>query len=132
MDPAAFAEARLDEDEEVALAAGDDDTARSWTSFDIGGYPVIGAGVDDGWGVTVVGPPASSEVQARHIALHDPARALREVEAGRRILGRHWNCGTGGGWCDEPGLTRWSPCPDMADLLTRWADHPAYGQEWKP
>lgn len=121
MGPVAFAEARLAEDEAAAKAAG----GGEWEYRDTwvwSGHSEI---------ADVYNIPDIDEAGI-HISLHDPARALREVEAGRRILGRHWNCGTGGGWCDEPGLTRGSPCPDMADLLTRWADHPAYGQEWKP
>jgi hypothetical protein len=82
----AFWRARLDEEEAAALAAGDDETARTWSCFDIGGYPVIGAGVDDGWGVTIAGPPAPSEAQVRHIARHDPARTLREIAADRALL----------------------------------------------
>lgn len=67
---------------------------------------------------------------AVHIARHDPARALREVEAGRRILERHRDDGYGCQYCE-----RWigpGPCPDLADLLYRWAGHPDYDGAWAP
>lgn len=57
-------------------------------------------------------------------------RMLREVEAGRRILERHGDCGAGNGYCDY--WTGPEPCPDMADLLYRWAGHPDYDPDWKP
>ena len=134
---AAFLSARLDEDETAALAAGDDDTARSWTSFDIGGYPVIGAGIDNGWGITVAGPPAPSEAQARHIARHDPGRALREVEAGRRILYDHAPQAKGQRTvCSRchygnPLGANW-PCLTMESLAAVYSDHPDYRPEWAP
>lgn len=75
---------------------------------------------------------------AAHIARYDPARALREVEAGERILARHG----GSHWCPtgpqdddwvyfEAGERKtgvW-PCADMLDLLSRWRDHPDYPDE---
>jgi len=56
-------------------------------------------------------------------------RMRREVIAGRRILERHRP--------DEYGcqLCAWSEgviCPDLRDLLYRWADHPGYRQACKP
>jgi hypothetical protein len=77
-------EAALVEDEARSLAAGDDDKARSWAEG-IGGYPVLGYLVDDGWGRTVAGPSAPTEAQTRHIARNDPARVLRRVKAAREL-----------------------------------------------
>ena len=71
------------------------------------------------------------EPQFRHIARHDPARALRDVEAGERILERHRYCEPyGGGPCDHAGIVD-GPCPDMRDLAARWRDHPDHGKGWK-
>jgi hypothetical protein len=54
-------------------------------------------------------------------------RMLREVESGRRILERHrpdaWGCQS----CAADG-----PCPDLRDLLCRWADRPGYDPDWAP
>lgn len=58
------------------------------------------------------------------------ARMHREVEAGRRILERHRPDQYGCQYCERfPGP---GPCPDLADLLVHWADHPDYRPEWKP
>ena len=65
------------------------------------------------------------------IARHDPARVLREVAAGRRILARHVRQpGQHPDFCRHD--LRVLPCPDMRDLLARWDDHPDYRPEWKP
>jgi hypothetical protein len=58
-------------------------------------------------------------------------REWREVEAGRRIAERHRDCATGRGYCRDRHIGP-SPCPDLADLLYRWAGHPDYRPEWKP
>ena len=74
----------------------------------------------------------SRDQLAAHIARHDPARVLREVEAGRRILERHRDCVQyGGGICEHAGAVD-PPCPDLRDLLCRWADHPDYLPGWAP
>jgi hypothetical protein len=62
----------------------------------------------------------------------DPARVLREVEAGRRILARHQPDGFGCQYCADGGHNSDWGCADLADLLARWADHPEYRPEWKP
>lgn len=68
-------------------------------------------------------------VDAMHIARHDPARVLREVEAKRLILA----------WC-----VRMDPEPNVGGVLagearriTRWlalpyADRDGYREEWRP
>ena len=62
-----------------------------------------------------------------------PARVLREVEAGRRILARHQPDSYGCQYCADGGhnIISWG-CADLADLLARWADHPDYDQAWRP
>lgn len=63
--------------------------------------------------------------------VHDPARALRDAAAGRRVLERHRDCVPwGSGPCEHAGTTGQPPCPDMRDLLSRWSDRPGYRQEW--
>lgn len=75
---------------------------------------------------------AETEAQAAYIAEYDPARALRQVEAGRRILARHrvdesdhaWRysaprycvgCGYQGD-CDDPVTEDIDRCPELLDL----------------
>lgn len=79
------------------------------------------------------------EYVSDHIAEHDPARVLRQVEAHRRILARHHpipappifilggpnpgdmvcaGCGSKG---NGQGLTLW-PCPDVQDLAGIYTD----------
>jgi hypothetical protein len=96
---------------------------------------VLGSWGYDAWGVDI------EDGDAAHIALHDPARVLREVEAGRVLL---------------KYLTDMSGQPVMllvgesaeavgqgdgivlrASWLLRefaavYSDHPDYRQEWKP
>lgn len=131
--------AGLDRDEALARAAiGDempfsDQPAGDWQ---YGEYPV-----QDGDPERMHGAVLGSEFRIfdshakalRHIAAHDPARVLRQVEAHRRILARHHpipappifilgapkpgdmvcaGCGSKG---NGFGLTLW-PCPDVQDL----------------
>jgi hypothetical protein len=74
---------------------------------------------------------------AGHIIRHDPARVLAEVDAKRRILARHEQCGTGHGYCDDGGhgwrLDDGTPvCGDKLDLTRPYADRPGYRSEWAP
>lgn len=120
----AFLCARLDEEEAAAREAADGDSGqwfmgRKWN--------VYRAGDENPYGEEENRLVAYGNVkpQSEHIARHDPARVLREVEAGRRILARHTMC--------VQGLHAGPyPCPELADLLYRWADHPDYRPEWAP
>jgi hypothetical protein len=49
---------------------------------------------------------------AQHVARHDPARVLREIDAKRRILARH---------ARDP----W-PCDDLQDLAAPYTGHPDF------
>lgn len=76
--------AQLDEDGRIARAA----TPGPWTQSGIGEY---------GWGVSFSRPGAGVEAEdseqgradAEHIAAHDPARVLREIEAKRGVVARY-------------------------------------------
>lgn len=84
---------------------------------------------DKHWrGLTVPGPAL-----AAHIARHDPARVLREVEAKRRLVALHdrpnHQCVT------EDGPTQWhaaDPCATLRLLALPYATHPDYRPEWAP
>jgi Family of unknown function (DUF6221) len=117
----AFITARLDEDEVVARSAAS-----------------LQADPENGWGIDgrAITPHIGvvHEEESRvHIARHNPARVLREVEAKRAIVRR---CG----WSvNEPdrypnGLV--SPRAvlarqNLSDLAAAWNDHPDYRAEWK-
>lgn len=79
-DLTAFLIAGLDEDEQFAVnAAGDSEgTYADWSTSATGVVDVV----DD------LIPTNDSDI-AIHIARHDPARVLRDVEAKRRILERY-------------------------------------------
>jgi len=136
VDPIAFAEIHLDQDEKAAKAATEGpwkvevfnrNTGRQeWVVIGrAGSHAVITGDVGVGW---MAGLPHDGT----HISLHDPARALREVASGRRILARHTACATdGSGPCwsfpAQEGL-----CRELADLLYRWSDDPGYHPDWMP
>ncbi|WP_411095966.1 DUF6221 family protein [Streptomyces sp. 020-2-3H-GM] len=82
----------------------------------------------------------NGHLNVAHIARHDPARTLREVEAKRRIIERHSPHSMGGcRTCERPHwgvqvcdhCERAAPCPDLRDLATVYADHPDYLSEWR-
>lgn len=134
----AFWAARLDEREAAAKAAAEA-SAAGWRA-----EPNMG---EDWWAVMYTGPstirpydefdyPVAERVDradAAHIARHDPARVLREVEAGRAILARHvavqaWSYPPGDG--DEAVQGELDTV--IRHLIAAWSDHPDYRQEWKP
>lgn len=123
-DLVAFLHARLDEDVDLAERC-DADGCGQWTArrdtvdfcqVDLSGFhPTI----------------------AEHVALHDPARVVREVTAKRRVLARHALSpaigdsempGDGRNNCRYDG-SDW-PCPDLLDLALPYAEHPDYRVEW--
>ena len=59
---------------------------------------------------------------AAHIARHDPARVLREVDAKRQLLDGH-----------TPDY-HWCPMGDsvLKMLALPYADHPDYRDDWRP
>ena len=120
----AFLTARLDEDEAAAKAAWGVEWDWRYVAQPFGERPSIAHTV--------------------HIARHDPARVLREVEAKRAILAEHGpaNGGrdsdrcrvctaiahTGVGHTDARRFR--APCPTLLILAAIYSDHPDYRQEW--
>lgn len=125
----AFLRARLDEDEQ---AARDATPPQDPLSAAPGHWNVHLESKDDGWAVedasglwaAVTGYPRG---KAAHIARHDPARVLRDVEAKRRILNMELP-----GYYDNPYANGWDDAHgDVLYLLALpYADHPDYRQEW--
>jgi Family of unknown function (DUF6221) len=123
-----FLTARLDEDNEAAL----DMLARDWT---LTGRDVMTAGF--------VIAEASSDLTGRHIARHDPARVLREVEAKRKILDlwhnpakvEHLPEGAHEGR-DPDEIMRDVAVAEAIDEIVRtlaavYSDHPDYDEAWR-
>ncbi|MEV7584406.1 DUF6221 family protein [Streptomyces erythrochromogenes] len=118
-----FLRARLDEDEQIALSHRQ--WSPDWYFDDTAGE--IRDSVNRG---TVAFVPA--ELDATHIARHDPARALAEVEAKRRIIADYERYVAErrramGGWDSYPGES-----PILAALAAVYADHPDYRDDWRP
>lgn len=138
-----FAKARLDEDEAAAREAHPGPwTLDEWT----GGFGRMasvmmpfGHGAPDAkTGLTALAKLGTQDYEtSRHIARHDPARVLREVEAGRRILARYQDCLARMEDPDYPQAAARDQAREYEDfvlpnLLVQWADHPDYRQEWAP
>jgi hypothetical protein len=69
-----------------------------------------------------------------HIARHDPARVLAEVEAKRRIVAEHPDYGGYGESCatcaeSDVDLAPY-PCPTLRALASVYRDHPGFREEW--
>ncbi|MFB8441151.1 DUF6221 family protein [Streptomyces niveus] len=108
-----FLHARLDEEADLARRCGGDDC---------GEWAAHGHTVDFCQSELPGFPPTT----ALHVALHDPARVLREVEAKRRVPARHvpWDNRDD---CRYDGET-W-PCDDLLDLASPYAGHPDYPRD---
>lgn len=124
-----FLRARLDEDEQSARAA----TAGPWYVDDID-QELRTADVysADGRVTSAYTEPCCSVEDATHMARHDPARVLVEVEAKRRIIDEYERYAAErrramGGWDSYSEVS-----PILAALAAVYADHPDYRQEWRP
>lgn len=85
--------------------------------------------------------------QARHIARHDPARVLREIDAKRKLVKLHGRAtlraGGGAQYYDTTTVCRsceanlqfpdesW-PCTTLRLLAAPYSDRPGFREEWKP
>jgi hypothetical protein len=84
---------------------------------------------------------------AGHIARHDPARVLAEIEAKRQLVKLHepviLRGGSGAQYfettrvcrsCEPPRQfpERAFPCSTLRLLALPYADHPAYKPDWRP
>jgi hypothetical protein len=148
MDLIEFLRARLAEDEVRANAAasallyvGETEPEFDWT---------FGENEPEGFTVRTISEKRVArdvyDDTAMHIARHDPARVLREVEAKRRILAEHdhttvhiWHdrskdfeiCTACGAGSDDQGCIPW-PCDTVKLLALPYSDHPDYNEAWRP
>jgi hypothetical protein len=117
VDIAEFVKARLAEDEAAAMAAASDAERfagrANWTS----GGKIVTDAEDADWAICDLSPFIDDECIARHVARHDPARALREVAAKRRMLSD-----LDLSYLDEEHLLKLLALP--------YSDHPDYRQKW--
>ena len=134
--------AQLDEDERVARAATRPTMCPEWACSSREVFTGDAA-------VRKVADVAWSDDIGAHIARHDPARVLAEVDAKRRILDQHRpadsECTTCCGesyieetWDgEEERISRkrasltW-PCPTVRLLALPYANRRGYRDEWKP
>lgn len=144
-----FLRARLEEDEKTALKAAGAVT-REWSvnwhfDPDYGSDGILNLGDQQealGAGSNRTDPLSLG--QAHHIARHDPARVLVDVEAKRRIVAEifEYEATEDGefGCCHsaEDIATRQCPgtdpdkLPALRLLALPYADHPDYREEWRP
>jgi hypothetical protein len=109
----AFWAARLDEDEADASEAAEND-GPDWQLWDGRNGGVGAHGMDPACDLYAdVGP---------HVARHDPARGLREVEADRRLLAEAESLAGDIGWDDAIMLA-------VKLRVSAWSDHPDYRAE---
>lgn len=125
-DLAEFLKARLDEDERVAKRA----YGRSWDADDV---------VEDGaiWVLSEDMHLGQMEpASAPHIARHDPARVLAEIEAKRQLLKSHRDyegvCPRCFDWQNKPVQREVFPCEVVRLLALPYAAHPDYDEAWRP
>jgi hypothetical protein len=116
-DLTAFLNARLDEVEAAAKAASGTDWGQALTF------------VTDEGGARVA--EAASVRTAIHIARHDPARVLREVTAGRRLIAE-FKSHDDAKYPDFDGGYVSGLEDAMMIAAAIWSDHPDYRQEWAP
>lgn len=134
-----FLWARVDEDEQVARATAPPPATSADLAWKAGDkFPA-----DNGW--CVYAPNKGivddlDEADAHHIARHDPARVLREVEAQRRIIDEHkpyaldahdrHGAMVGCAVCEHADTPY--PCRTLRLLTLPYAGHPDYLPEWRP
>ncbi|MFF4244884.1 DUF6221 family protein [Streptomyces sp. NPDC001822] len=133
----AFLQARLDEREAVAVAAGV--TGKDWQAVGTGVYSTA-AFDDDVAPLVTAGPEIGGSdedaARAEHIALHDPAQVLREVVAIRGLLNQYTALKTSAGTADAShrdtaDMHRMAVGMAAQHLAHAYADHPDYRPEWR-
>jgi hypothetical protein len=126
-DPVQWLRAQLGEDERVAREAApgpwrQDPERVDLLTSDEQGYVVDCSGARE------------ARTNAEHIARHDPARVLREVDAKRQLLAIHRP------YVAEPdqaclgcaGGIEFERCPVVRLLALPYAGRPGYREDWRP
>ncbi|MGW7195537.1 DUF6221 family protein [Streptomyces chryseus] len=148
-----FLRARLDEDEQTARQA----TEGPWLAEFSGetGNCVIPADAQSTREWVATTQLYAAAFDAGHIARHDPARVLAEVDAKRRIVAVHCIVYRSIGWLEEgeeesseipvcalcvPRHAHYQrredvpegPCLTLGLLALPYADHASYREDWRP
>jgi len=131
----AFLKARIANDEYDARALlADPDVADVWEESSTG---VLQTGAVDAADQFAGRWLTGNTRLARHIVRWQPARALREAEARRLILGEHRPAGPGSAWCyrcdPAAGMDDRAacyPCLTIRCLAAVSSDHPDYDPVW--
>jgi hypothetical protein len=130
---------QLDEDERIARAATDG----PWVAEVSGetGNCVIPADAQSTREYVARTQLYAAAFDAEHIARHDPARVLREIDAKRRLVELHHaeqveainadGDERSGYWCFECDGEPF-PCRTLRLLALPYADRPGYREEWAP
>lgn len=132
-----FLRARLAEDEAVARAAADGDGGEWFVGDKWGVYRAEDAAPHDDVEENRLVVHGNVLPQSEHIARHDPARALREVEAKRRVIERYAEAAAEAAQTDRIAARTWRPVvivlePVVKDLTQAYTSHPDYRSEWAP
>jgi hypothetical protein len=124
---------QLDEDEEAARGAGGSTPSGRWAR------EAYGCVIDAKQRLVVYGEGTPTREEVEHIARHDPARVLREVEAFRKIVDEH--APMADGYCqrcsqdeEQPQPDGWfvrSPCTTIKLLAAIFSGRPAFREEWR-
>ncbi|MFF5773857.1 DUF6221 family protein [Streptomyces californicus] len=134
-----FLRDRLAEDEQAARAA----TWDEWDSAHWTARPpqaayeryTVADHLDDGV-VAVTPENADADGVGQHIARHDPARVLREVEAKRRLLTDYEENAADLDAQHAPDMDYVGRADGLETALqhlaTAYADHPDYRDAWRP
>ena len=122
--------AQLDEDERIARAACWDDQSDVWSArppqASYERYTVVDYLGD---GVVVVTPEnADADGVGQHVAEHDPARVLREIDAKRQLVRQLAEADTEAGYITGT-FTAWDA---LRLLALPYADRPGYREQWRP
>lgn len=135
---------QLDARERTARAAAEAVEGGDWSPRDDGGVAARGPR-----GITVaLGPEGFMNPAVEdHIAAHDPARVLRDIEAKKRLIGNHKTDDKGccrtcahwtSDWVDGFKVDRVAyegvraPCLTLRLLALPYTDRPGYREEWRP
>lgn len=138
-----FLRTRLDEDERAARDAGGKPWAWEQHYGDMCNDPTCEYGelaTDDTVLMDVHGYDVKAPWQgADHIARHDPARVLAEVDAKRQVVEMHGQaheCVSYDWVSKEINTCMWvdadEVCTTLRLLALPYADHPDYREEWRP
>ncbi|PZS13677.1 MAG: hypothetical protein DLM57_16100 [Pseudonocardiales bacterium] len=114
-----FLQARLAEDELIALAATDG--SQQWRTH----YDYRDVKDEDGHYVVQADTRRPSLEQAAHIARHCPARVLREVEAKRAVIADYLRHDAAGDLLERDAVEDL-----LEELCSVYADHPDYIKSW--